>query len=773
LRHVPLASWTRARLEPLRQARALARISLEPQRAATRIAARNGSCLRLTRCAPPAFASPLLAADCIARGKTLPATIEANSIARRTSTRLPLFLGSQRAGLAPATSGIWKINSSSPWNVAQPLQAEAVVPASARAVLPELGTSPVRPGLAAISDLRRFEARPVAMPAGDVRWAPAQAEPAPPALAEPVLPPLNLSPVRPGLAAESDVHQMAASPLEVLTPPAVQALPSAFRKGGTKIADTFQHTGGAGVFSCVSSPLLFQSDAVRPQDVPVSASFGDGTPLAPQLRVAFPSSMDAAALRPDVAGTVTPLISGSLPRAGAPRCPMGLALHQPRTALAIPAGTTVGFTMRPLAAVGPEPIAQTLRPLASEPDVLPITHPSMPALEVPITRASLGDRPGVVPLDVYVQRIRSTPRRECQWRPDVTIRVIPPVAMPGVWPARFEQLVLQDWRRRYPARQMSAAPAPLGGAARVLPMTRHLTAVARLRQNAPFFAKGLAAAAFVGAILWFSFSTETVRTTVAADRTWLRDTISNRATKVHDDNFHSGLNLWDGRKNWAQSWSYSQDGFMRTGQLALYRPTLGMENYKLEFFAQIESKSMGWVFRARDEQNYYAMKLSVTEPGPRPLVSVVRYPVLNGKKGKRVQIPLPIMMHNNTPYHVALDVKGTRFRAFLENQEIDSWTDDRLKKGGVGFFSESGEHARLYWVKVSNNTDWLGRLCGMLSGSGTQDSADLWNPQPSGTVAMLDPGSILEGAKNVDRKRGVSTLPIATGNARSFAVSLV
>jgi hypothetical protein len=54
---------------------------------------------------------------------------------------------------------------------------------------------------------------------------------------------------------------------------------------------------------------------------------------------------------------------------------------------------------------------------------------------------------------------------------------------------------------------------------------------------------------------------------------------------------------------------------------------------------------------------------------------------------------------------VALDVKGSRFRAFVENQEVDSWNDDRLRNGGVGFFSETGEHARLYWVKVSKNTD--------------------------------------------------------------------
>ena len=67
-------------------------------------------------------------------------------------------------------------------------------------------------------------------------------------------------------------------------------------------------------------------------------------------------------------------------------------------------------------------------------------------------------------------------------------------------------------------------------------------------------------------------------------------------------------------------------------------------------------------------------------------------------------------------------------------------------------------------MKVSNNTDWLGRLCGILAGSGkAQNSADLWNPaDPSGSVAALDPGSTLDGAKNVDIKRGVPTLPFAT-----------
>jgi hypothetical protein len=521
------------------------------------------------------------------------------------------------------------------------------------------------------------------------------------------------------------------------------------------------------------APHLFQADSLSPQEHATLPAPAGEMPLAsmpgvsdPQLERSLATGLDSFAgvvsgVRPSRADVMFPDMPAFVPPAAAPRYEGEFHAAGPSLATAIPDGTSIGFTASPFGKVGPEPIVRPLQRLSPEATPLAQSRISLREPVAPIASMGLPERMGVVALDVYVQRVRSTPKRECA--PKVLdVRVTQPTVMPGIWPARFEQLVLQDWKRRYPARQVSMTPAPIGGA-RILPIARHLPALARLRQNAPHFVKGVAAAAVVCSILWFSWSAKAVRSTVTADRHWLRDTISKRATLVHDDNFHSGLNLWEGRKNWASSWAYSRDGFMRTGQLALYRPTLKMDNYRLEFFTQIESKSVGWVVRAKDEQNYYAMKLSVTEPGPRPLVSVVRYPVLNGHKGKRVQIPLPIMMHNNTPYHVAVDVKGTRFRAFVEDQEVDSWNDDRLRAGGVGFFSETGEHARLYWVKVSKNTDWLGKLCGFIAGaSAAQDSADMWNPaDPNGSMAALDPGSILDGAKNVDMKRGVRTLPLA------------
>jgi hypothetical protein len=112
------------------------------------------------------------------------------------------------------------------------------------------------------------------------------------------------------------------------------------------------------------------------------------------------------------------------------------------------------------------------------------------------------------------------------------------------------------------------------------------------------------------------------------------------------------------------------------------------------------------------------MKLAVVQQAPRMIVSLVRYSVIDGRKSTPTQTPLPMMMHGNRPYRIQVDVKGTQFSTAVEGQTVDAWSDDRLRAGAVGFFTDSGEKARLYWMRISKNTDFLGRLCAILAPSG-------------------------------------------------------
>ena len=196
-----------------------------------------------------------------------------------------------------------------------------------------------------------------------------------------------------------------------------------------------------------------------------------------------------------------------------------------------------------------------------------------------------------------------------------------------------------------------------------------------------------------------------------------RRAIAERAAAEITDTFASGMEAWGaGSKTWASGWQHSPDGYVRTGEMALFRPSLRYTNYRMDFYGEIEQKSMGWVVRARDKKNYYAMKFTVIEPGLRPIIAIQHYQVANGKRGRMVQTPLSVMVHNNQPYHVAVEVRGNHFAAALEGERVDTWTDDTLAQGGIGFFSEPGERARLYWMKISRNQDWLGRFCAYLSG---------------------------------------------------------
>ena len=126
----------------------------------------------------------------------------------------------------------------------------------------------------------------------------------------------------------------------------------------------------------------------------------------------------------------------------------------------------------------------------------------------------------------------------------------------------------------------------------------------------------------------------------------------------------------------------------------------------------MKSSKRAWVglIGPRDTHNYYANKIIIVKPGPLPTADLVRYAVINGIERNRASTRLNITLRRDTLYRVHMSVKGSDFTTSVNGQMVDSWSDQRLRRGGVGFFTEGAGRASLRWVQLTDRDTVVGRL---------------------------------------------------------------
>src|SRR5438874_5245615 len=152
-----------------------------------------------------------------------------------------------------------------------------------------------------------------------------------------------------------------------------------------------------------------------------------------------------------------------------------------------------------------------------------------------------------------------------------------------------------------------------------------------------------------------------------------------------------------GNAGWITEWASDRTGSARGRQVSLYRPSLPMSDYTLEFLGQIERRSLGWVFRAADSRNYYVGKLELPDrAGP---LTITRFAVVHGVEGPHFQRALA--SPTTSTLKVRLEARGPRFTIHLQNQVVEDWQDDRLRSGGVGFLTERDELASIGSIQIS------------------------------------------------------------------------
>jgi hypothetical protein len=408
----------------------------------------------------------------------------------------------------------------------------------------------------------------------------------------------------------------------------------------------------------------------------------------------------------------------------------------------------------------------TVNPGGAEVQPIP-TIALAPPLPAPGRIAAAMPEPGMFQLEYHSHRLRSSPVCQPEWH-EVRFAPAPPrFAVRPVFEKLEDLLLSQKQRNKKPDFVETSYTMPVGKTPPTVVLLAFKIAAGILLASTLWFGFGMyrgerrltaREGSGTGSVLsapnrvLTSDGAAQARSTPTGMVAWAKHTVAQRAALQYTEGFKGGMENWGAAaQSYPARWSRNADGYVESGALALFHPTLKFTDYRLDFFAQIENKSVAWTVRAKDEKNYHAMKVSVVEAGLRPFVALVQYDVVDGKAGRRSETPLNIMVHNNQPMQVAVDVVGSRFVTSIDGEEVDRYTGGLLASGGVGFFSDIGEHARLYWMRVSRNDDWLGHVCAFVAGG--QESvatAELEVPglpgapgsgdTPVGTLAALGMG---------------------------------
>ncbi|HMC57811.1 MAG TPA: hypothetical protein VKJ01_01345 [Candidatus Solibacter sp.] len=166
--------------------------------------------------------------------------------------------------------------------------------------------------------------------------------------------------------------------------------------------------------------------------------------------------------------------------------------------------------------------------------------------------------------------------------------------------------------------------------------------------------------------------------------------------KRFEENFDSGWTNWSGG---TADWKVDIAG-VRTGSLALFSPSMDMLDYELEFLTRIDHRTVTWVIRAANPNEYCRCTLTVAPSGELEFSRGVRF---EGVAEAAFTAAGRIAAKPKSAITVRTRVQGQAFTVTVNGTPIDTWTDTRLPIGGIGFIGTPEDRARLYWIRLSTN----------------------------------------------------------------------
>lgn len=179
---------------------------------------------------------------------------------------------------------------------------------------------------------------------------------------------------------------------------------------------------------------------------------------------------------------------------------------------------------------------------------------------------------------------------------------------------------------------------------------------------------------------------------------------------VIEDRFQAGLRNWLPAPGSGPSGWRLENGLMRPGGLRIWDESRNLADYSFQFEGRVETKSIGWVVRAPNHNNYYAAKMYIPDRASNTRAEIVRFSVIQGQESRRQHFPLPVILERDEFYAYEVRAVGDRILTLVGGRVVDQWRDARFRTGGVGFFSERGDKASVRYAKLQEGESMADKL---------------------------------------------------------------
>jgi hypothetical protein len=164
--------------------------------------------------------------------------------------------------------------------------------------------------------------------------------------------------------------------------------------------------------------------------------------------------------------------------------------------------------------------------------------------------------------------------------------------------------------------------------------------------------------------------------------------------------FSGAEGLLPSRASWISTRASFVVGSKQQRQLLIYRGSRQVSDFRVDFDWNPDDKGAGLIFRCVDRANYQALRLAIAPSRSARGFYEEHFAVIAGVESEHKRKLIPWKLRTGV-VHIALDATGSAFTLSVGGKRFESWTDDRLKKGDLGFFSNGNERASIDTIRFT------------------------------------------------------------------------